>query len=88
MARPTTEIVKVPLKPGIDIDDADSPAGKVLHDTFITLQQQDGFQRLHKGLQVENPSILQVYIGTIDASVPGTVHRLTSFPRLGLDRIP
>ncbi|KAL8763499.1 MAG: hypothetical protein Q9184_000711 [Pyrenodesmia sp. 2 TL-2023] len=54
MARPVTEIVKASLKAGIDVDDANSPAGKVLNKTFNTLMQQDGFQRLHNGLQVEN----------------------------------
>lgn len=65
MARPVTEIIKASLKAGIDLDDADSPAGKVLNETFNTLMQQDGLQRLHKGVQVENPSILQLHLGTV-----------------------
>ncbi|KAL8833107.1 MAG: hypothetical protein Q9170_004489 [Blastenia crenularia] len=69
MSRPVTEIVSIPLQPGVNVDDADSPAGKVISDTLATLVQQEGYQRAYKGVHVENPSILQLYIDwdSIDA---------------------
>ncbi|KAL9005680.1 MAG: hypothetical protein Q9188_001539 [Gyalolechia gomerana] len=62
MARPVTEVAAIPLQPGVDIDDLDSPTGKVVSDTLGTLRQQEGYQRAYKGLRVESPNILQIYI--------------------------
>ncbi|KAL8805413.1 MAG: hypothetical protein Q9182_001979 [Xanthomendoza sp. 2 TL-2023] len=57
-----TEIVTASLQPGIDVDDPNSTAGKVLSDMFNTLQQQEGYQRAYHGHQVENLSIWQLLI--------------------------
>ncbi|KAL8939473.1 MAG: hypothetical protein Q9211_002724 [Gyalolechia sp. 1 TL-2023] len=62
MARPVTEVVTIPLQAGVDINDPNSSAGKVLSDTLGTLSQQEGYQRAYKGLRVESPNVLQVYI--------------------------
>ncbi|KAL8951333.1 MAG: hypothetical protein Q9222_002698 [Ikaeria aurantiellina] len=62
MARPVTEMATIPLAAGAEVENLDSAAGKVLSDTFETLRQQEGFQRVKYGRQVENPSILQVFI--------------------------
>ncbi|KAL8919911.1 MAG: hypothetical protein Q9172_004729 [Xanthocarpia lactea] len=52
----------MPLRPGIDTDDPNSAAGKVLDDTFNTLRAQEGYQRAYHGRQVENRSIFQLVI--------------------------
>ncbi|KAL9603856.1 MAG: hypothetical protein Q9219_000965 [cf. Caloplaca sp. 3 TL-2023] len=62
MSRSVTEIVKLPLPSGVDIDNASSPTAKVISDTLNTLVQQEGYQRAFKGLQVEDPSILHIYV--------------------------
>lgn len=77
-----TEIANVPLLPGIDIEDSDSAAGKVLTDFFNILRQQEGLQRIYHGRQIENPNIWQLLVG-----MPGhTEHvfpALTDFHSLG-----
>ncbi|KAL8846693.1 MAG: hypothetical protein Q9221_008221 [Calogaya cf. arnoldii] len=57
-----TEIATIPLKPGIDLDDPSSAAGKVLQDTFSVLRGQDGYQRAYHGRQVESPNIWQLLV--------------------------
>lgn len=64
MARPVTEIATMPLQPGVDINDLNTPVGKVISDVVATLKQQEGYQRMYRGYRVESPNILQVYIGT------------------------
>ncbi|KAL8637607.1 MAG: hypothetical protein Q9228_005137 [Teloschistes exilis] len=62
MTQPVTEIVRIPLQPGASIEDANSPAGKIMSETLATLAQQDHYQRAYLGRQVENSSIVQLYI--------------------------
>lgn len=62
---PATELATLPLASGAAIEDADSPAGKVWQSTIDTVSQQDGFQRLYWGREVENQSVLQLFIGKI-----------------------
>ncbi|KAL8998362.1 MAG: hypothetical protein Q9169_002575 [Polycauliona sp. 2 TL-2023] len=57
-----TEIATIPLQPGVNIDDVNSTAGKVLQDTFNVLRQQDGYQRAYHGRQVENPNLWQLLV--------------------------
>ncbi|KAL8766432.1 MAG: hypothetical protein Q9209_006808 [Squamulea sp. 1 TL-2023] len=57
-----TEIATIPLQPGIDIDDLNSTAGRVLSDTFNTLKAQEGYQRAYHGRQVEAPNIWQLLV--------------------------
>ena len=60
---PATEIATLPLASGATIEDPDSPAGKVWQSTLETVSAQDGFQRAYYGREVENNSILQLFIG-------------------------
>lgn len=60
---PATEIATLPLVAGASIEDPDSPAGKVWQSTLDTVADQDGFQRAYHGRQVENQSVLELFIG-------------------------
>lgn len=59
----TTEIATVPLVAGSEVGDPNNPAAKVIKDACDTLAQQDGMQSLQFGMEVENPSVLQMFIG-------------------------
>ncbi|RMY36728.1 hypothetical protein D0866_03740, partial [Hortaea werneckii] len=59
---PTTEIAVFPLKAGANPGDPDSNAGKVTKSTFDTLRTVDGMQQIQFGMQVENPTMLQLMI--------------------------
>lgn len=59
---PATELATIPLVSGATIEDADSPAGKIWHTTLDTVSQQEGFQRCYWGREVENPSVLQLFV--------------------------
>lgn len=60
---PATELATIPLASGAAIEDSNSPAGKVWQSTLDTVSQQDGYQRIYYGREVENPSVLQLFIG-------------------------
>jgi hypothetical protein len=60
---PTTEIATVPLVSGSDIGDPDNQAAAVIKEACDTLAQQDGFQSMQFGMEVENPTVLQMFIG-------------------------
>lgn len=49
---PVTEICYITIKPGLDID-GDTPARKVLRDSFITASEQEGFEGYYYGKQRE-----------------------------------
>ena len=66
---PATELATIPLVSGATIEDADSPAGKIWQSTLGTVSQQEGYQRSYWGREVENPSVLQLFIGK--SSIPG-----------------
>lgn len=79
MTQPVTEIVRIPLLAGATIEDANSPAGKIMSETLATLAQQEHYQRAYLGRQVENSSIVQLYIGmmgTYPAKSICTVERI------------
>lgn len=59
---PATELATIPLASGAAIEDPNSPAGKVWQSTLDTVSQQDGYQRIYYGREVENPSVLQLFI--------------------------
>lgn len=59
---PATELATLPLASGAAIEDPDSPAGKVWQSTLDTVSQQDGFQRAYWGREVENQSVLQLFV--------------------------
>lgn len=57
---PTTEIALIPLTPGTSIGDPSNPGAAVVKDVATTLRQQPGFQEMHFGTSVEDPSTLQM----------------------------
>ncbi|KAL6714538.1 hypothetical protein ACLMJK_007963 [Lecanora helva] len=59
---PATEIATLPLASGADIEDSNSPAGKVWQSTLDTVSDQPGFQRAYYGRQIENSSVLQLLV--------------------------
>lgn len=60
---PTTEVASLVLVPGSDVGDPNNPAAAVVRDCGQTISQQDGFQQQNFGLEVENPNVLQLFIG-------------------------
>jgi len=58
----TTEVARLSLVPGSDIGDPNSAAAQVLKDCGGTIQQTDGVQQLQFGMEIENPSSLQMMI--------------------------
>ena len=60
---PATEIATIPLTAGSKIEDPESPAGKVWQSTIDTVSSQPGYQRLYYGREVENPSVVQLFVG-------------------------
>jgi hypothetical protein len=59
---PVTEIAYISLKPGIQLTGS-SDGAKAWADTIKTIQAQDGYQRLHWGVSLENESLLMLLIG-------------------------
>jgi hypothetical protein len=60
---PVTEIAYISLKPGIQLTGS-SDGAKAWADTIKTIQAQDGYQRLHWGVSLENESLLMLLIGS------------------------
>jgi hypothetical protein len=58
---PVTEIATLFLKPGTDIED---PANTIAHETFSTISSQPGYQRAYWGRELEDESIVQLFVGT------------------------
>jgi hypothetical protein len=59
---PVIEIAYLPLKTGNNPADANSPAGSIWKDTLSTVLEQDGVQRAYWSLEVENPSMLRLFV--------------------------
>ncbi|MCJ1273232.1 hypothetical protein MMC21_001022 [Puttea exsequens] len=59
---PATEFATLPLAVGAEVEDLSSEAGKVWHSSLDTVSQQDGFQRLYWGREVENDNVLNLFI--------------------------
>ncbi len=92
---PATELATLPLASGATIEDADSSAGKVWQSTLDTVSQQDGFQRCYWGREVENQSVVQLFVGKTNQDSlarPSATNCATDTPftpdRLGLLRRP
>lgn len=60
---PTLEIATVPLVAGSDIGDPNNQAAAIIKETCDTIADQEGFQSLKFGMEVENPTVLQMFIG-------------------------
>ena len=61
---PATEIATLPLVAGAQIEDPSSPAGTVWKSTIDTILAADGVQRAYWGRQVENPTVIDLLIGS------------------------
>ena len=57
-----TEIAYLPLKTGVNVKDANSQAGAIWQDTLNTVLGQSGAQRAYFGTQVEDPSLLMLFV--------------------------
>jgi hypothetical protein len=60
---PVTEIATLFLKAGTDIEDQSSPTSKIAQEAFSTISSQPGFQRIYYGPELEDASLLQLFIG-------------------------
>lgn len=86
---PVTEIATFPLAAGATIEDANSPAGKVWRSALDTVSAQDGFQKAYYGREVEDPSVLQFFVGRSETLTRFSVSDAdTAIIRLGLLRSP
>ncbi len=65
---PVTEIAFCPLKEGVDISNPANPAYQTWKDVINTISQQEGFIRTYWGVEMENPLMLDFYIGMFDLS--------------------
>ena len=61
---PVTQIAVIPLVAGAEIDNPSSPAGQVWQYTMDTAIAVAGIQRVYWGRQVENPSVVDLLIGS------------------------
>jgi hypothetical protein len=61
---PVTEIATLFLKAGVNLEDQSSPASQVAQEAFSTISSQPGFQRIYYGPELEDASLLQLFIGT------------------------
>lgn len=60
---PATEIATLPLDAGANLEDPQSSSSKIWQSALDTISQQDGYQRLYWGRQVENPQIMMLLVG-------------------------
>ena len=59
---PVTEIAYLPLKTGCNPSEANSPAASAWQNMLKTVLDQPGAQRAYWGLEVENPSMLRLFV--------------------------
>lgn len=59
---PTTEIAIFPFKSDANPGNPDTHAARVVKSTFDTLRQQDGMQQIHFGMQIEKPTLFEIFI--------------------------
>ena len=57
-----TEIAIFPLREGHDPHDSSSQTAKVMKETFDTIAQQPGYQRLYWGTEVEDPTVFHLAV--------------------------
>jgi hypothetical protein len=76
---PVTEIATLFLKPGIDVEDPSSPAYTIAQETFSTISSQPGYQRAYWGRQLEDESILQLFISAL-FNIPIPLFIFTTLP--------
>lgn len=66
----TTEVIVIPLLPGLDLDTGDAKG--IWDSTLSTIADQPGYQKMFYGRQVEHPDTLQICISklTLSPSTP------------------
>ena len=57
-----TEIATIPLKADATFEDSASPAGKVWASVIDTIAEQNGYQRLYYGREVEDSKNLHLVV--------------------------
>jgi len=57
-----TDIVTVPVKPGTNVLDVDTPEAEAFADSWRILGRQVGFVEAWYGYKIENPNELQLFI--------------------------
>jgi hypothetical protein len=62
---PVTEVATLSLKAGTDVENPSSPAYAVAQEAFSMISSQPGFQRAFWGRELEDESILQLFIGPL-----------------------
>jgi hypothetical protein len=60
---PVTEIAYITLKPGVELTGTTSSA-QAWTETIRTIQAQEGYQRLHWGVSLEDETLLMLLIGS------------------------
>lgn len=65
MSSSVTEVAIFPLSSGANIEDPSSPFGAIWQASLNTIAGQKGFQRFYWGRQVENPNIIDFFVGNI-----------------------
>lgn len=61
---PVTEIAYITLKPGVQLTGS-STSAQAWSDALRTIQAQEGYQRLHWGVSLENENLLMLLIGIL-----------------------
>jgi len=69
MPSPATEIAIFPVLVGANLEDPNSPTGKVWHSVLDTVSSQEGFQRAYFGREVEDQSMVQLLIGKLQMCI-------------------
>lgn len=59
---PVTAVIYLPLKTGADPADASSIAASIWQDTLNAVLKQEGAQRAYWSREVENPSMLRLFV--------------------------
>lgn len=59
---PVTEIAYITLKPGVELTGS-SPSAQAWSDALSAISAQEGYQRQHWGVSLEDPSLLMLLIG-------------------------
>ena len=61
MSKNATEVVYMPMKPGLDLSSGE--AKEVWDSTLSTIAKQPGCKALYWGRQIENPDTVQMLVG-------------------------
>jgi len=62
MSENATEVVYIPMKPGLDLSSGEAKG--TWESTLSTIAKQPGVKALYWGRQIENPDTVQMAVGT------------------------